>query len=110
MKVGYSRISAQQQATSDPLGTATRELKKAGAEMVLVEVGSGRDDSARPEFRKLREMILDGKVTAVICPSQDRLGRNTELVLQFVQLRQMQRVKLLDLNGRPGRSRLMAFC
>ena len=86
--------------TSDPLGTAERELKKAGAERVLVEVGSGRDDSARPQFRKLREMILDGKVTSVICPSQDRLGRNTELVLQFVQLCRMQKVQLVDLNGR----------
>ena len=45
-------------------------------------------------------MILDGKVTAVICPSQDRLGRNTELVLQFVQLCRMQKVQLVDLNGR----------
>ena len=100
MKVGYSRISDQQQSTSDPLGTATIELEKAGAEKVLVEVGSGRDDSARPKFRKLREMILDGEVSEVICPSQDRLGRNTELVLQFIQLCRMQKVRVVDLNGR----------
>ena len=36
----------------------------------------------------------------MICPSQDRLGRNLELVMQFVQLCQMQGVKLRDLNGR----------
>ena len=100
LKVGYSRISDQQQSTSDPLGTATIELEKAGAEKVLVEVGSGRDDSARPKFRKLREMILDGEVSEVICPSQDRLGRNTELVLQFIQLCRMQKVRVVDLNGR----------
>lgn len=101
MRVGYSRISSeQQQAVSDPLGVAERELSKAGAEVVMVEVGSGRDDTARPKFRKLRELILDNKVTEVICPSQDRLGRNTELVLQFVELCRMQKVRLVDLNGR----------
>jgi len=100
MRVGYSRISDQQQSTSDPLATAERELKRAGAEQVLVEVGSGTSDEQRPKFRQLREWILDGKVTEVICPSQDRLGRNLDLVLQFVQLCHLQKVKLTDLNGR----------
>ena len=77
LKVGYSRISDQQQSTSDPLGTATIELEKAGAEKVLVEVGSGRDDSARPQFRKLREMILDGEVSEVLSL--------LEVILQEVQ-------------------------
>ncbi len=101
MQVGYSRISdAQQQALSDPLAVAKHELEKAGADLVLLDVGSGRSDTARPQFRKLRELILDRKATEVICPSQDRLGRNTELILQFVQLCQMQGVPIRDLNGR----------
>ena len=100
MRVGYSRVSDAQQLDSDPLGTARHELEKAGAEQVFLDVGSGRSDTARPQFRRLRELILDGKVSQVICPSQDRLGRNTELVLRFAQLCQMQGVKLLDLNGR----------
>lgn len=41
MRIGYSRISDQQQAGTAPLAQATHELKKAGAELVLVEVGSG---------------------------------------------------------------------
>ena len=100
MRVGYSRVSDAQQLDTDPLGAARHELEKAGAETVLLDVGSGRSDTARPQFRKLRELILDGKVKEVICPSQDRLGRNTELVLKFAQLCAMEGVKLLDLNGR----------
>lgn len=100
MKVGYSRISDQQQALSDPLGQAEHELRKAGAELVLVEVGSGTDDTARPKFRQLRDLILDGKVSEVITPSQDRLGRNLQLVMEFVQTCQLCGVKLRDLNGR----------
>ncbi len=100
MRVGYSRISDIQQASTDPLAQAEHELRKAGADLILVEVGSGKDDNARPKFRELRELVLDGKATEVICPSQDRLGRNLELVMQFVQLCQMQGVKLRDLNGR----------
>ena len=100
MRVGYSRVSDAQQLTSDPLGAARHELEKAGADQILLDVGSGRSDTARPQFRKLRELILDGQVKEVICPSQDRLGRNTELVLKFAQLCAMEGVKLLDLNGR----------
>lgn len=100
MRVGYSRVSDAQQLATDPLEAARHELEKAGAEMVLLDVGSGRSDSARPQFRKLRGLILDGKVKEVICPNQDRLGRNTELVLKFVQLCQMEGVRLVDLNGR----------
>lgn len=100
MRIGYSRISDQQQASTDPLAQARHELEKAGAELVLVEVGSGKDDTARPKFRQLRELVLDGKATQVITPSQDRLGRNLELVLKFCQLCQMQGVSIVDLNGR----------
>tara|TARA_B100000959_G_scaffold275289_1_gene328455 strand:+ start:83 stop:214 length:132 start_codon:yes stop_codon:yes gene_type:complete len=42
VKVGYSRISdAQQQVTTDPLASAEHELRRAGAEKVLLDVGSG---------------------------------------------------------------------
>lgn len=85
---------------TDPLKAAEQQLLRAGAEMVLVEVGSGTSDSERPKFRQLRELILDRKVSTVICPSQDRLGRNLELVMDFIQLCHMQGVELLDLNGR----------
>ncbi|QNJ06267.1 recombinase family protein [Synechococcus sp. MEDNS5] len=100
MRVGYSRVSDQQQMSTNPLEAATIELERAGAETVLVEVGSGRSDEHRPKFRQLREWILDGKVSQVICPSQDRLGRNLDLVLDFVQLCHIQKVALVDLNGR----------
>ena len=100
MRIGYSRISDERQAGTDPLAQAEHELRKAGCYLVLVEVGSGTSDAARPQFKRLRELVLDGKVTEVITPSQDRLGRNLELVMSFVQLCQLQGVKLLDLNGR----------
>lgn len=100
MRVGYSRISDERQAKTDPLQQAESALLKAGAELILVEVGSGKDDTARPKFRQLREMVLDGKVHQVICPSQDRLGRNLDLVMRFVQLCTMQGVQIVDLNGR----------
>jgi DNA invertase Pin-like site-specific DNA recombinase len=100
MRIGYSRISDERQAGTDPLAQAEHELRKAGCDLILVEVGSGTSDTARPQFKRLRELILDGQASEVICPSQDRLGRNLQLVLDFVQLCQMQGVKLLDLNGR----------
>ena len=100
MRVGYSRISDIQQAATDPLAQAEHELRKAGAELVLVEVGSGTDDAGRPKFRQLRELVLAGQVTEVITPNQDRLGRNLALVLDFVQLCHLQGVALRDLNGR----------
>nr|BDD44062.1 hypothetical protein 2 [bacterium] len=100
MKVGYSRISDERQLNTDPLKQATHELEKAGCDKILVEVGSGTSDAARPKFRQLRELVLDRKATQVVVPSQDRLGRNLNLVMDFVQLCHMQGVELLDLNGR----------
>ena len=100
MRVGYSRISDERQAGTDPLSQAEHELAKAGCDLILVEVGSGTSETARPKFKRLRELVLDGKVTEVITPSQDRLGRNLQLVLDFVQLCHLQGAKLLDLNGR----------
>lgn len=100
MRIGYSRVSSDQQTVTGALEVAKAELLRAGVDRVLLDIGSGRSDTARPEFRRLRELILDGKVKTVVCPSQDRLGRNTELVLRFVQLCHMQGVELLDLNGR----------
>ena len=100
MRIGYSRISDERQLGTDPLQQARHDLEKAGAELVLVEVGSGTDDASRPKFRQLREMVLNGKATEVITPNQDRLGRNLALVLDFVQLCHLQGVALRDLNGR----------
>lgn len=100
MRIGYSRVSSDQQTVTGALEVAQRELEHAGVDRVFLDIGSGRSDTARPKFRELRELILDGKVESVVCPSQDRLGRNTELVLRFVQLCHMQGVELLDLNGR----------
>lgn len=100
MRIGYSRVSSEQQTVTGALEVARQELERAGVDRVLLDVGSGRSDAARPRFRELRELILDGKVESVVCPSQDRLGRNTELVLRFVHLCHMQGVELLDLNGR----------
>jgi DNA invertase Pin-like site-specific DNA recombinase len=100
MRVGYSRISDERQAGTDPLQQARHELEKAGCDLILVEVGSGTDDAARPQFRQLREMVLNGQATEVITPNQDRLGRNLALVLDFVQLCHLQGVALRDLNGR----------
>lgn len=74
MRVGYSRISDERQAGTDPLKQAEHELQKAGCDLILVEVGSGTSDAARPQFKRLRELVLDGKAKEVITPSQDRLG------------------------------------
>jgi DNA invertase Pin-like site-specific DNA recombinase len=100
VRIGYSRISDERQLGTDPLKQARHDLEKAGADLVLVEVGSGTDDASRPKFRQLREMVLSGQATEVITPNQDRLGRNLALVLDFVQLCHLQGVALRDLNGR----------
>ena len=54
MRVGYSRISDERQAGTDPLQQARHELQKAGCDLILVEVGSGTTDATRPEFKRLR--------------------------------------------------------
>lgn len=100
MRVAYSRISTEEQDSTGALANMRTRLKATGADEVIVEVGSGKDDSARPEFRALVERIKKGQITELLVPSQDRIYRNLIKLLTFLETCRMAKVKVSDLNGR----------
>ncbi|MEM7553765.1 MAG: recombinase family protein, partial [Cyanobacteria bacterium P01_A01_bin.84] len=76
MKIGYARVSSKNQADTDALNQQIDRLNKAGAEEILYDVQSGREDS-RKNYKKLLKLVKDGVITEVITTRLDRLGRNT---------------------------------
>lgn len=76
MKIGYARVSSKSQADTDALNQQKDRLMKAGAEQILSDVQSGREDS-RKSYKKLLKLVKDGIATEVITTRLDRLGRNT---------------------------------
>jgi len=100
MRVAYSRISTAEQDDHGALETMRRQLEATGADEILLEIGSGKDDSERPQFRKLVEQVKQGLVTEILVPSQDRLYRNLGELMKFVETCRVYRVKVSDLNGR----------
>ena len=100
MRVAYSRISTEEQDSTGALANMRSSLEATGADEVIVEIGSGKDDSARPEFRALVERIKNGEISELLVPSQDRIYRNLTELLTFLQTCRVFKVKVSDLNGR----------
>lgn len=76
MKIGYARVSSKSQADTDALNQQIDRLLKAGAEEILTDVQSGREDS-RKSYKKLLKLVKDSIASEVITTRLDRLGRNT---------------------------------
>lgn len=86
MIYGYARVSTVEQSLEyDALKQQINRLETAGAEVVLVDVESGRSDK-RKEFNRLLKLIKEGKVREVIITRIDRLGRSDIDVIRTIQL------------------------
>ena len=78
MKIGYARVSTQDQN----LELQIAELKKAGCKRIYQEKISGAQNK-RPELQKLLEQLRDEDI--VIVWKLDRLARSTRNLLDIVE-------------------------
>ncbi|NJM18263.1 MAG: recombinase family protein [Richelia sp. RM2_1_2] len=97
MRVGYARVSSKSQADTDALNQQKDRLIKAGAEQILSDVQSGREDS-RKSYKKLLKLVKDGIVTEVITTRLDRLGRNTIEIHRAIEIFRKYGVKYTNLD------------
>jgi len=81
----YARVSTAEQSCD----AQVERLTQASRERGLGEPVIFRDDGVsgirdnRPELDKLRELITDGRVSAILVTKVDRLGRSVQMMLRF---------------------------
>lgn len=100
MRVAYGRVSSTKQADIGALERQEqRLLAEAQADLVLLDVGSGKT-TARPNYQRLLALIEQGEVEQVLVADQDRLNRNLAADLQLWQLCSTYGTRITDLHGR----------
>lgn len=79
MKVGYVRVSTEEQ------NTARQEviMQELGVERVFIEKVSGKTQRGREELEKMLEFVREGDV--VVVESISRIARNTKDLLDIVE-------------------------
>lgn len=97
MKVGYARVSSKSQADTDALDQQIERLRKAGAEEILTDIQSGREDS-RKSYKQLLKMVKSGVIVEVITTRLDRLGRNAIEIHRAIELFRKYGVKFNNLD------------
>jgi DNA invertase Pin-like site-specific DNA recombinase len=97
VKVGYARVSSKSQADTDALNQQTERLRKAGAEEILTDIQSGREDSRR-NYKKLLKLVKSGIATEIITTRLDRLGRNAIEIHRAIELFRKHEVKFTNLD------------
>jgi site-specific DNA recombinase len=100
MKVfGYARVSKQEQAVeTNSLDQQVARLKNAGAEVVLVDVESGRSNT-RKHFNELLKLVEQGQVREIIITRIDRLGRSVVTIAKAFELFEKCKVKVRILDA-----------
>lgn len=78
MRIGYARVSTQDQSLDLQLDT----LKAHGCERIYQEKQSGKSAKARPELQRLLDMLRSGDTVVVY--RLDRLGRSTKDLIELV--------------------------
>ena len=91
MKYGYARVSTLDQK----LDTQIKQLKDAGAEMIVQEKTTGVTKN-RPEFQELLARLEVGDT--LIVTKLDRFARNTKEALELIQELFQQNVSIHVLN------------
>ena len=91
MKVGYIRVSTQEQNTDrqEYLLNSTYQVER-----VFEEKVSGKNTKDRPEFQKMMEFVREGDVLYV--ESFSRLSRSTQDLLKTVSLLDEKGVRLIS--------------
>lgn len=99
MIYGYARVSTVEQSLEyDALKQQVKRLEDAGADIVLVDIESGRSNK-RKEFNKLLKLVERGKVREIIVTRIDRLGRSDIDVIRTIQFFNDSGIKLRILDA-----------
>ena len=91
MKIGYARVSTQDQNLEMQLDA----LDKAGCEQIFQEKASGVK-SERPELLAMQQILRKGDVIYIY--KLDRLGRSLKHLLELTSVFEKQGVGLISLN------------
>lgn len=92
MLVGYARVSSSAQKLDRQL----EELTKYGVEKIFSEKSSGKNTKERPEFQKMMSFVREGDV--IVFESLERLGRNTNEILETIAFIDNNKLGLVVLN------------
>ena len=87
---GYLRLSQREAEQGTSLASQREEIKRyadSKGEQVewFVDDGYSGRSSKRPEYQRLRRSLATSGLSAVVCRSVDRLGRNLRETLDFVE-------------------------
>lgn len=92
MLVGYARVSSDGQN----LERQFEEFKKVGVEKIFAEKKSGKNTIDRPEFGKMMAFVREGDT--IVFESLERLGRNSDEILDTVSYLDKNGMGLMILN------------
>lgn len=92
MIVGYARVSSDDQN----LERQFEEFKKIGVEKIFAEKKSGKNTIDRPEFSKMMSFVREGDT--IVFESLERLGRNSDEILDTVSFIDKNNMGLMVLN------------
>lgn len=91
MKIGYARVSTEEQSDSAQLNA----LRDAGCERVYQEKDSGKS-RFRPELERMTDSLRAGDV--VVVQRLDRLGRSLRDLIELLDSFKEQNVQFISLN------------
>ena len=96
MRLGYARVSKEEQADSLPAQVA--RLQAAGCDRIVEELESGKVD-ARPGLAEVILEVRSGRVAELLITRADRLGRNAAFADELLALCGIQGVTVTALDG-----------
>lgn len=91
MKVGYARVSTEEQSEDPQLDA----LRDAGCERIFCEKMSGQTKQ-RPELERLMDTLRSGDI--VVVQRLDRLGRSLKDLIELLDNFKSQQVQFISLN------------
>jgi DNA invertase Pin-like site-specific DNA recombinase len=96
MRLGYARVSKEEQADSLPAQVA--RLRAAGCDRIVEEMESGKVDT-RPGLAEVILEVRSGRVAELVITRADRLGRNAAFADELLALCGIQGVKVTAIDG-----------
>jgi DNA invertase Pin-like site-specific DNA recombinase len=96
MRLGYARVSKEEQ--SDSLPAQVARLQGAGCDRIVEELESGRNDD-RAGLAEVVAEVRAGKVVELVITRADRLGRNAAFADELLALCALQGVTVTALDG-----------